>query len=376
MSVEVDSEIGVRAQSHARFRHLDALRAVAALSVLLVHFGGHLGRQSDAPWLAVQFRQVFLNYFDLGLFGVALFFFISGFVIPFSLFGRKSSLFAFGIGRVFRLYPPYWVSLVAVLIVGSCFEGERFSLAQMVAGVSMVPQLFSEAPVSGVYWTLFVEMIFYLMCAGLHALGWLGRVRVTAAIILTLQASVLVPVVINGLFGTHWPVKFLPFHLSFLFSGTLVRLCLVDKTDADRIWFATTFGLQLLAVPVVAGVVFSVPAGLGLFSSVSVVSAFWLAALVFVLAVARERPTNEWLVRIGAASYSQYLLHWPVYVLLVAIITPSGPWSSLVLLILAVAASLVVAEVAYRWIELPSIRLGKSVVARVIALRPKEVVGR
>ena len=42
---------------------------------------------------------------SLGRFGVALFFLISGFIVPFSIGGERP-LFQFAVSRVFRLYPP------------------------------------------------------------------------------------------------------------------------------------------------------------------------------------------------------------------------------------------------------------------------------
>ena len=84
---------------------LDAARAVAALAVL----GQHLFEQ-----VSHAFSRFSMELFNVGVFGVILFFLVSGYVIPLSL-ERSGSLRRFWISRVFRLYPLYLASLLAVL---------------------------------------------------------------------------------------------------------------------------------------------------------------------------------------------------------------------------------------------------------------------
>src|SRR5437762_8805346 len=98
-----------------RLTFLDALRGVAALAVVAQHLGERL-------WPA--FGHVTTFYFQAGQFGVVLFFLCSGFVIPASL-ERYDSLASFWIGRVCRLFPLYWFSLVVAVVL---FALARFPL--------------------------------------------------------------------------------------------------------------------------------------------------------------------------------------------------------------------------------------------------------
>jgi peptidoglycan/LPS O-acetylase OafA/YrhL len=86
----------------ARMDFLDSLRGLAILSVILQHV---------FESLYSEFRYLSYQYFNIGRFGVTLFFLISGFIIPYSL-ERGGSIRNFWIGRFFRLYPVYWISLL------------------------------------------------------------------------------------------------------------------------------------------------------------------------------------------------------------------------------------------------------------------------
>src|ERR1019366_7007946 len=97
-----------------RFAFIDALRGLAALSVVLFHAkeGNHTPDMfSLMPgWIAALF--------DNGNLGVAVFFVLSGFVISHSIYAeRVSAPFAgrFMLRRSLRLDPPYWAAIALSL---------------------------------------------------------------------------------------------------------------------------------------------------------------------------------------------------------------------------------------------------------------------
>ena len=107
------------------FAHV--LRGLAALLVLASHFLGvfwanpaAVGGLLNAPALSVVMPEYFAplhfsTQFNYGSFGVAIFFLISGFVIPFSLAGLSSR--GFLIARCLRIYPVYIMSIVISMFV-------------------------------------------------------------------------------------------------------------------------------------------------------------------------------------------------------------------------------------------------------------------
>ena len=116
----------------------NSLRGIAALSVVTGHYLGTFWKLTDAvagltgivrsPVVSPVFVELVISSpINLGAFGVALFFLISGFVIPLSFqsYGRLDFLVA----RFFRIYPTYWIGLSAslvVLVIGGSILGTPF----------------------------------------------------------------------------------------------------------------------------------------------------------------------------------------------------------------------------------------------------------
>ncbi|HET9337283.1 MAG TPA: acyltransferase family protein, partial [Sphingomicrobium sp.] len=138
----------------ARLGHIDALRGLAALSVVIQHSAELVGLGFGA--------------FNGGRFGVLLFFLLSGFVIPFSFSGDEP-IRRFLISRFFRLYPAFWASLIAASLVSFVPPGE------FAANATMAPILFGQPLSVGAYWTLFFELCFYGLCILLFMSGMQTR---------------------------------------------------------------------------------------------------------------------------------------------------------------------------------------------------------
>lgn len=96
-----------------RFKLLDGLRLLAAVAVMAYHY---IGKQHGYWGEPVDEKFTFLSeYASYGALGVQLFFIVSGFVILMSAWGR--TLPQFVASRVSRLYPAYWVSVLAVAVL-------------------------------------------------------------------------------------------------------------------------------------------------------------------------------------------------------------------------------------------------------------------
>lgn len=142
---------------NTRFRELDGLRALAAFAVVLSHFtGAYNSRYINDPAPAFDFPQ--------GAFGVQLFFLISGFVILMSA-SRAQNASDFVISRVARLYPAYWLSLILAVLLNRLFQipHSEMSAGETFINLTMVQRWFQVPNAVDVYWTLTVEVQFYVL---------------------------------------------------------------------------------------------------------------------------------------------------------------------------------------------------------------------
>lgn len=119
--------------------------------------------------------------FDIGEVSVALFFLISGFVIPMSL--RKLTIPQFAVARFLRIYPTYCASIGLFLFV-ACVAGPslggpgRFEVPALhwLAQALLVVDVFSTPLLDLASWTLLIELKFYVVCACFAAQIRRGRV--------------------------------------------------------------------------------------------------------------------------------------------------------------------------------------------------------
>ena len=174
-----------RAARARRLGWLDALRGLAALCVVYAHFGT---RVLPAVHSAVY------QAFDPGLYGVLVFFMISGYIVPASL-ERRGSVRSFWLGRVFRLFPLFGLAIGAVLLLhGFGYASVRGTndniTASVLSHLFMLNDLLGQSNVIVVLWTLSYEMVFYvlltaLFTSGLHRRsGWYGTGFAAAAVLL------------------------------------------------------------------------------------------------------------------------------------------------------------------------------------------------
>lgn len=173
--------------SKGRIEFANTLRGFAALSVLISHYFGvywyapaavealikrPMPTEISVP-VYVEFLQ-FHRFFNWGSFGVALFFVISGFVIPISL--GKLRAIPFLRNRVVRIFPTYAVGLIICLIaigfnLASSGASWPFPLSHVV--VHFIPgirDLLGTTNIDGIIWTLEIEVKFYIVCACLAPL--------------------------------------------------------------------------------------------------------------------------------------------------------------------------------------------------------------
>jgi hypothetical protein len=322
---------------------IDALRGIAALGVLLAHFGTRLVLPE---WVAESLH--------LGTLGVPLFFVLSGFVITLSIGDRHiTPAYAgrFALRRSLRLDPPYFASIGVLLLIGQF--GAAYgahqplpTLPQFIAHLFYLQDLLGMPALSPVYWSLCLEVQFYLvLLAGLAAVqsGATVAVRVAQAPVQWLAIGSIAlsylcrrQDIAAGSFVPMW----------FCFGmGMLTCWC-------ARGWLPSSRLIPVLTAALLAGLWF---ADLWSLTAALACALIWLAG---------RRQRLDWLSGplwqfFGRISYSLYLTHnifgW--YALSLAM-RYMDQW-------LAAALGAVVAVLAawlwYRCIEKPAVALSRQV---------------
>jgi peptidoglycan/LPS O-acetylase OafA/YrhL len=160
-----------------RLVELDVLRGIAALGVVLYHY------TTNYNHLYGHSKEVLVD-FPHGPYGVSLFFMISGFVILMSLEKTKSSL-DFVVGRLSRLYPAYWIAVILTFSIVSIagLPGKQVSWQIALVNLTMFQSFLKFPPhvefnVDGGYWTLGVELSFYLIMFALYKSKLLKHIEI------------------------------------------------------------------------------------------------------------------------------------------------------------------------------------------------------
>jgi peptidoglycan/LPS O-acetylase OafA/YrhL len=348
-----------------RLGFLDFVRGIAAFAVLVQH-------TSENLWPSINWATH--QYVNLGRFGVVAFFLVSGFIIPFSL-ERGGSVRRFWIGRFFRLYPLYWLSLGAILVIyqfrhdALTADFQTHTLLHAVVNFTMIQELVGVPHAIGLYYTLTVELVFYTLCALLFAAGLLSRSVRNAWVVL--GASVVLATVAPLAVGHRAPMAGL-FYVPSMFIGTVVYRY---STGHARLVDVQA----LIAAVAVFGVIgcyvnyvhFTDLNDSDPFTFWGATIAWSVAYLFFFGAFAMRREQfPEPFLWLGRISYSLYLMHPLVVVLVVH-------WTQRPLALLVVmVVSLLLADATFRFVELPFQELGRRVQGRVAgSLAPASTAG-
>lgn len=272
-----------------RLQALDALRGAAAVTVMLYHYTVHY-----AQHFAPSERALFT--LTRGNLGVDLFFCISGFVISMTL-ERCANGRDFAVRRFARIYPTYVASLVFTYWAFSHADLPKFHYgwADFAMNFTMVQELFGFSHIDGVYWTLQVELFFYVIVASLHFSGLLRRLHTVCLVWLLLSAGhALVQQTLPGaLVQGIGEVLILPKAPLFIIGMVAFGCYRQGRIDRD--------GLLVVALCVLCQFV-----NWRLFAGVAAVLSFAL-----LLAAPRVRVGAGWgpILFLGQISFSLYLIH-------------------------------------------------------------------
>ena len=348
------------------------LRGVAAVAVAVSHLLGvyWLIRPAvtaatftaplegpDSPWVWLVLHP----WFNLGPFGVGLFFLISGLVIPISLerHGRGSFLLARGL----RIYPVYVAALLVELLVlrgNAALWGRDFAYGSwtVLSNLLLIQDLVHQPSIDLVNWTLCIELRFYVVMALVAgavrrgsvaavfgvagvavalnlavARGWFGAVATPEALgyWVSMEALFIIFMLIGGLFN---------FHLRGLVGGAGLAVGVAAMGGV----FALCWRMSVLAGQW-PGVPFNYGCALGVFAAL--------------YAVRRRVPDNRVLDGMAAISFPFYCVHSLVGYSVLKLLMMRFGWGYPAALAGAVAVVVAVAGALHASVEAWGVRRGR-----------------
>lgn len=342
-----------------RIRSLDSLRGIAALIVVFHHM--RLMYPETPGWIRFSPLRILAS----GESAVLVFFILSGFVLFLTL-NPKDGYWPFTIKRVWRIYPPFVASILisAVLwyavdpsaTVANISDWARdfnwqlrptFSIIMGHLAMTDIEDLHS---LNNVMWSLVVELRISLIFP-LIALA-VRRDWRTACV-----TSIVFSGFCNYIEQKHSPGwTFDPFATGRYLYLFVIGATMAMNADFIRQFIGALSGATRLALWCGALILFSIyPVNLG--GLPTSIGATLLVALCFADKKTDDALTAPVPLWLGRVSYSLFLIHIPILMTAAHILSGTVPMAAVLAITLAVA--LLAAELLYRSVELPSIKIGR-----------------
>lgn len=349
--------------------HLDAMRGLAVLGVICIH--------------GAQFIPGMGYYFLLsGQRGVQLFFVVSAFTLFLSYDNRKSEkhpTLNFFIRRYLRLAPMYYVALVLGQLLSPVLRGTR---GDLILSTLLLHGLRERTIVRGVFggWSMADEAMFYLCLPALYRIVRSFRSSVLVLLCIVVPTALVSHVLAVRTGEAHWgfylftwfPAEF-PVFLMGIVAYFFWKEYLRDGV-ATRLAKPTSVLLLLVVVSIYFN---SLPVSDWKLVPSSVACPMLLIA---VLLYPWKLLVNRVTIYLGKISYSIYLLHffwlWVIFPKIAAhynLPWQSAPHMTLKMLALIPTVALLtipVADLTWRFIETPGIRLGRWLISHWEVRKP------
>jgi peptidoglycan/LPS O-acetylase OafA/YrhL len=389
-------QTGREGAGSVKYHALDVLRGVAALWVFAFHL--HIG------YAIVGLNPIVEAVFRRGFLGVPMFFVISGYCLMASARSaarRGESARGFLYRRWLRIYPPFWCSIAVLVALPFLIEAISSlktrnyvipatsfpTSASEWVGILTMTQIFRShgqdlheafASINSVYWTLAIEVQFYVIVALALASGkLLWSVTALSGLVALIPAAYTC-----GLFLPYWPMFAFGVILYWLLEHGWTPDLLFGRNA--RAILALLLGLIVLGCWTIFVCTDFATTGpdspsLGLFSFAVVFAVLlWLGhpldqAAASFLSPRGARPA--WPLRVllitGAMSYSIYLLHTKLCYLVMQFVRQVDQPGTVLFFAACFVGTVILCYPFYRICEKPFIR--SQVAAPAPAVKEAEV---
>ncbi|MCB5201871.1 acyltransferase [Neorhizobium sp. T786] len=366
---------------------LDVARLIAALLVLWGHlmFGGNVAADdpyyrwsgsTDLPLLDkasnVLWRPDWFFLTEWGtataIVGVGLFFLISGWIVPPML--KRYSRTVFLLNRAFRIFPMLVCAVLAAAAIQALVGvWSDLSIGAVLSTMTLTNDITGYKNILGVTWTLVIEWKFYFLIA---ILGQLSERKILWA-----SAGILAVLAVQALAAQAF-VATAPDAPNALGLNAVDLSYLLFMLIGSSFWVARNkhgiMNIRSLMTPIVVILAFNGarllvtgPMEMRLHQDFNLISQVVVFSLFGFFVWISSWDWSRWGKAVDHSSsmtYSIYLLHVPLGILLISILR-NFIGNSYVILITTTLLVLVAAYLSYACIERPMIKFGKWVDARL-----------
>ncbi len=355
----------------ARIETLDGFRCIAILMVVLYHYYSKwtppLSPQNYYPY-----GNALYSYFQYGYLGVHFFFIISGFVIFYTL-EKSATPGSFFFKRLIRLFPPMLVCAAITYFVTKVLDpANNFSPLHSPTALNFLPSLTFTHPIiwikllhnntiyyiDGAYWSLWVEITFYIISGSIffYNRGRFIRNWTILLILALILKLITLPQSITAL--SAYPALYKIANGLSLFAGYLNIFNFIIYFTLGILFYCLFFRKKITGFFLVSCIIFTV-AEIWFYPGNGVRLAFLLMITLFLLFIYKPQYLsflkNRFIARIGVTSYTIYLIHQNVGVLLInklSVYTQSPVLLKMIPVVVIVTA-IAFAELLYRLYEKP-----------------------
>jgi peptidoglycan/LPS O-acetylase OafA/YrhL len=319
------------------------LRGIAVLMVCFCHFGKALSKGH-------LFAPLFDSFHEYGKYGVHIFFVISGFVIPFSLFKGRYSIVDYPLflyKRFLRLHPPYLAALALTLVIMYLSFKVRHVVYPENLTTIFQSIFYLHTPADNpVFWTLMVEAQYYIFI-GLFYVLLIQYPKVTLLVVIPIL------LIISQTYISEYISLFQ--YIVFFLIGTVGFLIYTKKSNY-------IFNIiVLVSLFVFIAFYYSIPALISSFLAIIIILSFKKKVLPLI-----KFP--------GLISYSIYLIHFPIGIKLINYFRPKiDPAYSWLLFLVVLILIVTISWVFYKIFESYSEKLSKQIRYKASEIRESDI---
>jgi len=338
----------------ARLPIIDAFKAIACLLIVLHHLAFY-GPMSDVAYPLAP--DVFIGLARYARMAVQVFFVIAGFLAAKHFFINSTEAFSFwkAVGRRYvRLIGPYSAALVAAIVAAAIarlfMDHDSIpappTLSQFFVHLLLLQSILDVDALSAGVWYIAIDFQLFISTLFISFLCWklikkpFPRLIANYALLIGLGMASLFYFNLDE----QWDCYFLYFAGYYVIGIFTYQLVSTAKTLSQTL--AGISGLIFIIV-IASEISFRERLFVALGTSLFFIIFFHINKL-------RSYPHNPSLLYLGRISYSVFLIHFPVCLVINALFfhwAPDDPWLNLLGLFIAFGCSLICGALFFRYVE-------------------------